>query len=104
MSKIKIFQGSRSSNAPRLCDTCSFGVVARGAQDSQELVFCHSMERTITMRVVECSQYYDRTQTRLEEFQKIAWILSADPRRQKIGFLTPGEAAREPEPALALNQ
>jgi hypothetical protein len=91
MSTLKVFQGSRSCDAPRLCDTCSWGVVAHGPQESEELIFCSWMEKRVAMRIVECTRYYDRTQTPLRDFKEIAWILHVDSKRQKIGFLSAQE-------------
>jgi hypothetical protein len=39
MKNFKVFQGTRSVDAPRLCDSCSNGVVLRGPADSEEYVF-----------------------------------------------------------------
>lgn len=40
MKNFKVFQGTRSVDAPRLCDSCSNGVVLRGPSDSEEYVYC----------------------------------------------------------------
>ena len=47
MTKIKVFQGTRSVDAPRLCDSCSNGVVMRGPADSEEYVYCSLMDKPI---------------------------------------------------------
>lgn len=91
MHKLKIYKGTRTMEAPRLCDTCTYGLVARGPLESEETVFCRLSERPVHIRVVECTSYYDRTATSLVEFEKIAWVLHVDSKRQKIGFLTSAE-------------
>jgi hypothetical protein len=91
MTQIKIFQGTRSVDAPRLCDACSNGVVMRGPAESQERVYCMLMERKIEMRVTECNRYVDRSQPSLWAMKEIAWVLQSDSKRQKIGFVTAKE-------------
>ena len=78
-------------DAPRLCDSCSNGVVMRGPADSEEYVYCSLMEKAIQMRVTECNRYVDRAQPALWAMKEIAWVLEADSRRQKIGFITAKE-------------
>jgi hypothetical protein len=87
MTKIKVFQGTRSVDAPRLCDSCSNGVVMRGPADSEEYVHCSLMEKPIHMRVTECNRYIDHTQPSLWAMKEIAWVLQSDSKRQKIGFV-----------------
>jgi hypothetical protein len=88
MAKIKVFQGTRSSNAPRLCDSCEKGLITRSAADSEEQVFCMRMRTLVTTRVTECNQYSDRSQPPLWALKEIAWVLHVDAKRQKIGFLS----------------
>ena len=91
MTKIKVFQGTRSADAPRLCDSCADGVVMRGPADSEEYVYCAVTQKTIPMRVTECNRYVDRAQPALWAMKEIAWVLEADSKRQKIGFITAKE-------------
>jgi uncharacterized cysteine cluster protein YcgN (CxxCxxCC family) len=91
MTKIKIFQGTRSVDARRLCDSCSEGVVMRGPADSEESVYCSVLRKNVQMRVTECNRYVDRAQPALWAMKEIAWVLEADSRRQKIGFITAKE-------------
>ena len=91
MTQIKVFQGTRSVDAPRLCDSCSNGVVMRGPAESEERVYCMLMERKLEMRVTECSRYLDRTQPPLWAMKEIAWVLQSDSKRQQIGFVTAKE-------------
>lgn len=91
MTQIKVFQGTRSIDAPRLCDSCSNGVVMRGPANSEENVHCSLMEKTIEMRVTECNRYVDRSKPSLWAMQEIAWVLQSDTKRQKIGFVSAKE-------------
>ncbi len=88
MTKIKVFHGTRSIDAPRLCDSCESGLISRGAAESEENVFCLLMERRVTARVTECSRYVDRTHPPLWALKELAWVLHADSKRKKIGFLS----------------
>ena len=97
MPKIKVFQGTRSVDAPRLCDSCEWGLITRGAADSEEQVFCMCMKRLVTTRVTECNQYSDRSQPQLWAMKEIAWVLHVDAKRQKIGFLSASEWKRANE-------
>ena len=91
---IKVFQGTRSVDAPRLCDSCSNGVVLRGPADSEEFVYCSLVEKPISIRVTECSRYADRSQAPLWVMQEIAWVLHTDAKREKMGFLSAKEWKR----------
>ncbi len=91
MTQIKVFQGTRSVDAPRLCDSCSNGVVMRGPAESEEQVHCMLMERNLEMRVTECNRYVDRSRPSLWAMKEIAWVLQSDSKRQTIGFITAKE-------------
>jgi hypothetical protein len=91
MTKLKVFQGTRSVDARRLCDSCSNGVVMRGPAESEELVHCALMEKPIRMRVTECNRYIDGSRPSLWAMKEIAWVLQSDSKRQKIGFVTAKE-------------
>jgi hypothetical protein len=91
MANIKVFQGTRSSDAPRLCDSCEQGLITRGAADSEEQVFCMRMKAVVNTRVTECNQYSDRSQPSLWALKEIAWVLRVDSKRQKMGFLSAKE-------------
>jgi len=95
MNKIKVFQGTRSVDAPRLCDSCESGVVMRGSADSDEYVYCTKLEKRVTMRVTECNRYVDRAQVPLWAMKEIAWVLHVDARRHKIGFVSAKDWQRQ---------
>jgi len=94
MNKLKVFQGTRTADAPRLCDSCDMGVVLRGTTDSEEYVYCTLMEKQITMRVTDCNRYTDRALAPLWALQDIAWVLRTDSKRQTIGFVRAKEQER----------
>jgi hypothetical protein len=41
----------------RLCDACEHGVILRGAQAGEELVYCNEMKRPVPIHVVECNRF-----------------------------------------------
>jgi len=96
-TRLKVLSGTRSAHAPRLCDTCRSGVVRRGAAESNEEIYCTLIERKVTMRVIECSRYVDRSRPSLWDMREIAWVLQTDSKRQKIGFLRAKEWERKHE-------
>jgi hypothetical protein len=96
-TSLKIFGGTRSPSAPRLCDTCRSGIVTRGASESDEQVHCTMMEEPIRRKVVECSRYVNRTLPSLWDLQQIAWVLDIDSKRQRIGFVRAKEWERRHE-------
>lgn len=49
----------------RLCDSCSQGVVMRGAQN-EEIVYCREAGREVSIHVVECNRY-EEVGTRLRD-------------------------------------
>ncbi len=96
-TRLKIMRGTRSSHAPRLCDTCQCGLVRRGASESDEHIHCTVTEREVRTRVVECNRYIDRTRATLWDMQQIAWVLRTDSKHQAIGFVRAKEWQRRHE-------
>src|SRR5262245_4442228 len=96
-TRLKVLSGTRSSHAPRLCDTCDSGVVRKGASDSDEAVYCRITKGELNTRVVECSRYVNRSQPSLWDMRQTAWVLQTDSKRQKIGFLRAKEWERKHE-------
>jgi hypothetical protein len=96
-TRLKVLGGTRSTAAPRLCDTCQSGVVRRGAADSDEHIYCLVTEREVSTRVVECNRYVDRTKPSLWDMRQIAWVLRTDSTRQRIGFIRAKEWERKHE-------
>jgi hypothetical protein len=83
--RLKVLNGARSDSR-RLCDTCSFGLVTRGAADSEEHVYCSWMSRAVTICVVECNRFTSRVDPALEEMEEIAVMLRSDLKRLNVGF------------------
>ena len=83
--RLKIINGTRSDRR-RLCDTCSFGLVTRGAADSEEHVYCSWMSRTVTICVTDCNRFRSSVDPDLEEMKAIAVMLRSDMKRLNVGF------------------
>lgn len=96
-TRLKVLEGTRSLHAPRLCDTCSHGVIRRGASESAENIYCTLIRRGVHERIVECNEYQDRSQPSLWDMRQIAWVLQTDSRRQRIGFIRAKEWERTHE-------
>jgi hypothetical protein len=96
-TRLKVHGGTRSSSAPRLCDTCQSGIVRKGASESDERVHCLIMRQRIDQRVIECSRYVATNQTSIWDMRQIAWILDSDSKRQRIGFIRAKEWERKHE-------
>jgi hypothetical protein len=58
----------------------------RGAAESEEIVYCSYMERTVAISVVECNRYSSKADPTLEDMQRIATLLRSDMKRLNIGF------------------
>lgn len=86
-TKLKVVGGTRSLESPRLCDTCQYGVVKRGAPESDEEIYCMYTKQRLARAVVECNRYADRNLPSLWDMRQIAWVLDADSKRQRIGFI-----------------
>jgi hypothetical protein len=83
--KLKIFNSTRPDSR-RLCDTCSYGLVMRGAADSEEYVYCSWMDRAVSIRAVECNRFVSRVEPDLEKMKAIALTLRSDMKRINVGF------------------
>ena len=94
---LKIPSGTRSTQAPRLCDTCQSGVIRRGAAESDEHIYCAFIAREVRTRVVECNRYEDRTRPALWAMKQIAWVLRTDSKRQPLGFVRAADWERQHE-------
>jgi hypothetical protein len=77
--------------SPRLCDTCQYGVVRRGAPESDEHIYCTYTKQHLARSVIECNRYENRNAVSLWDMRQIAWVLDTDSKRQRIGFIRASE-------------
>lgn len=87
MSLIKIYSGgTRSDGKIPLCNTCTYGQVMKGAAESNEVIYCNNISEYIRTRIVQCSGYKNKSLTPIYEMKEIAWVLSTNKAKTKIGF------------------
>lgn len=87
---IKIYDGTQKCHTkPSLCLTCRDGQVIKGARDREEFQWCHAHGTTkrITWKVMDCSEYDNKSQPGLWQLEKIAWRFCKDDKRKTTGFL-----------------
>jgi hypothetical protein len=92
--RVKIQGGTADHGAPSLCLSCRWATVIRGPRLSNEIIECAQLSdhaRRITFRVMQCSDYVDRTLASLREMEEIAWILRSDALRKRVGFVRSSE-------------
>lgn len=87
--KLRILKGTRSDNK-RLCDTCRWAGILKGAAESEEYIYCRWMDHEVPLCVVECTGYDDKTIPSLGDMRAIAWTLETKDNRV-IGFVSPKE-------------
>lgn len=72
-----------------LCGDCNSGHVTTDER-GRTVVNCdrsgmRNAER-VKVKVTSCSSYYSRSMTSRREYEQIAWIINADPKKGKAGF------------------
>jgi hypothetical protein len=77
-----------------LCARCTHAHIFRGQAPSQERISCEVQwhaPKVITWHVTKCNGFSDRTLPSLAQYEKIAWHISADGPKNKVGFLSPSQ-------------
>lgn len=82
--KIQV-KGSRSVEP--LCPTCQYGMVMRGARESEERIYCNYINKDMKTNVHECSEYRDKKSVSLREMQGMATII-VPKKNGTFGFMT----------------
>lgn len=72
-----------------LCKTCSYALIRESYQGRRE-VFCdhmdmHGQDKRVRGQIVKCSGYRHKNQPDSWQLEKIAWIITTDP-KGKVGF------------------
>jgi len=96
----KVQKGTPNHSEPSKCDSCSNSVRIRGQAESQEHVYCRSLEKTINFKVAECSAYREYGKPSLYDMQQIAWPLCTDKNGKRIGFLAPQELRKRKDDVI----
>ena len=74
-----------------LCRSCRYSTIARGLSENQQIVKCSVLNKTVNFKVVNCSNYDDKSKPSLISMSQIAWSLVTDRKKQTIGFVSPKE-------------
>jgi hypothetical protein len=80
---FKIIGGTRS-DGEKLCPTCTWAQIIRGAAESQEIMRCGYFSQQMPFFAVECSKYQDKRLPDLQTMLGNCYILEPD--RAKVGF------------------
>jgi hypothetical protein len=77
-----------------LCTRCRSAHIYQGQAPSQHRISCEAQwhaPKMITWHITKCNQFHDATLPSLMAYEKIAWHITADGHKNKVGFLTPDE-------------
>lgn len=94
-NKIRFVTGGTRSAAKPLCETCSRSTVMKGAAESHERVYCHSISGYIDRPIVECNSYHSIADVSLRTMEDVAWILVTKKAGREIGFLKAAQWKKE---------
>jgi len=86
---MKIHDGTRSEHGGTLCRTCSGCVFAKAGRESDDISYCVHMKARPPHIVVSCTFYEDRRLPSRWDLEKIACIITTDPKTKTIGFVDP---------------
>lgn len=77
-----------------LCESCSWGFVARGYRETDVLVVCQVLypERRMPFSVRVCSKYLEKNRQAMKQMEDIALVLDRSDLKRDAGFL-PGDRA-----------
>ena len=86
--EIYIKNGS-PMNGPSICESCSWGFVARGYRETELLVVCRMLypERRMRFPVRLCSAYTERNRPGMKQMEDIALILDRSDLKRGAGFV-----------------
>lgn len=82
------------SDGESLCTRCAHAHIFQGQAPSQRRVSCEAQwhaPKLITWHVTSCNQFRDTSLPSLVQYEKIAWHVSADGPKGRVGFLSPTE-------------
>jgi hypothetical protein len=77
-----------------LCETCSWGFIARGYRETELLVVCMTLypERRMPFPVRDCSAYLEKNRPAVKQMEDIALVLDRSDLKRDAGFLPGGRA------------
>jgi len=90
--KWRGIDGGTPLHGKSLCEVCRNSHIIVGDAASEKVTFCLAhFDKPVVVpfkRVVECSDFADKTTPRLSDMEKIAFVLATDKRGKPIGFVT----------------
>jgi hypothetical protein len=90
-SMNKVIDGTREERATTLCESCRAATCVKGRSFREDRTFCGQMAVWVLHKVTACSRFDDKSQPSRWDFEQIAWILTTQRDRNKIGFVSPAE-------------
>lgn len=90
--RLKMARGGTTRGSDNLCLSCKFSTRRRGARSNYEVIRCDMLrapDNIIEEPIAECSEYQDASHPSLSAMREIAWIVNADKKTGKAGFLSP---------------
>jgi hypothetical protein len=88
--RISVQGGTVNHERRSLCESCRWSTVIRGPKLGDEIVECNQLSyynQRVSFPVTSCSRYSDLSRPSVREMEEIAWVLRADPRRSRVGFV-----------------
>ena len=82
----------QEDNFKTLCTSCQWGHVIRG-HNGEIVIRCQEIggkAGRMRFAVHSCTEYEDRSQPKLRDYENMAWLLRTDSLRKKVGFVAPG--------------
>lgn len=90
--QIKI-KGGVARGDEDLCRTCKWAT-RREDSNGKETIVCTIFDKQIVTRTVRCTAYLDASRVPVSQMEKIAWIVTPDP-KGRIGFRQVKEMSEE---------
>jgi hypothetical protein len=102
--RLKMATGGTAHGEGDMCATCKFASRRRAAHSNREVVRCEllrSPDNIIPEPLAECSDHQDANHPSIHAMKEIAWLVNADKKSGKAGFLTPGDYKKAVEDGKA---
>ena len=79
-------RGATPNSSVDLCATCTHAFIREG-YDGSRATICHAVDPNLIIRgnTVKCSDYRHKNEPEAYDLEKIAWIITTDP-KGTIGF------------------
>ena len=80
-----------------LCETCSYGFIARGYRQNEMLIVCQATwpQARMAFPIRVCSRYIEKNRPTIREMEEIALVLDRVALKRDAGFVRVGEGETE---------